>query len=128
MLNLKARGIIKWGSSLLIIMVLLISSFACSGYFNILIENQTTQELTIYLDEYKVGRVDSGGQITLKHLPINVSTYLIVAKNAGEEAVFSQNFTRQQTQLVDKNTYNTYKVVIPALDEGAKSSNTTVNK
>ena len=97
----------------LILMLLLLPmmSIACEPNFNLLVENRTTQVLTIYVVGVLIGTVEPGQQIT-HEIPGAVGKLLLVAKNARGETVFSQTLAFDKTQQVNRNTY---KVVIPPL-------------
>jgi hypothetical protein len=122
---LTARGIINWGSLILIILAILISSSACGGIFSLIIENQTAQSLTIYVETKNYGTVEPGRQIIVKENPEDVSRFSIVAKNVQGDTIFSKVLTREQMQKID---VRVYKVIIPPLDKIMISSNTTENK
>jgi hypothetical protein len=92
----------------LILVLVLASSTACEPAFNLVIENQTTQTLTIYLNGGSFGTVKAGEQITIKS-DSATGKYSIMAKSAQGETVFSKTFTVEQMQIVDSKTY---KIVI----------------
>ena len=113
------RGISLWLGLILVLTVILVASVACWGspLMDLIIENQTAQVLTVYVDDYEVGDVGPGGQIIWADAPGNMSRYIIEAKNTQGEAVFSETFTFETRdkyhlqQIKD----GVYKAVIPPL-------------
>jgi len=95
--------------SLLLAITLLID-VACERYFDLVIENKTTQILTVYMDNYAIGTVEQGKRIVNQKVPGNASPFLIVAKNAQGEIVFSKTLRVSEMEQIGKNIF---KVVIP---------------
>jgi hypothetical protein len=77
---------------------------------NIIFENQSKYDLTIYLNDYNLGKFSPGGQIT-DILPITLTKLHIEAKNPQGETTFSKTMTREQMQRIESRVY---KVVIPS--------------
>ena len=102
----------------LIIITILMISIACWGYpkpsMQLIIENQTKQELTIYYGEVKLGNVGSLETITGKNIDRLIGEYLIEAKNAQGVIVFSQIFTWETMQEMEGGEI--YKIIIPPLE------------
>jgi hypothetical protein len=78
--------------------------------YKVIFENQSKDTLTVYLNDYKLGKFSPGGQIT-DTLPITLTTLLIEAKNPEGETTFSKTLTRGQMQRIESRVY---KVVIPS--------------
>jgi hypothetical protein len=106
------RVVIVWLSLMVMLIVVSASSIACEFLFDMVIENQTSQTLTIYLDGRQLGTVVPSGNITATGLPSSVNMFLVVAKSAQGETVFSKTLSRQQMQSIGR-TKPVYKVVIP---------------
>jgi len=99
---------------LLMSSVILLATFvACLGSptFKLIVENQTEYDLTIYVDDYKIGNVNPGEQITESRMLLDIGKYHIEAKNAEGDTVFSKTFTFEQMQRIDNKRI--WKVVIP---------------
>ena len=96
------------------LVVILAASVACERFFNLVIENQATQDLTIYLDKEQIGNVASGKTITKSEIPGASIEYLVVAKNVQGEIIFSKTLTRSEMQYLGKDTF---KIVIPPLKD-----------
>jgi hypothetical protein len=93
--------------------VILVLSAACAAIaIDIIIENQTEHVLTIYVNDYLVGDVKPGAQITREDANRDIGEYLIEAKNAQGEIVFSRTFTFETLQRINGRLF---KVVIPPL-------------
>jgi hypothetical protein len=106
------RVVIVCLSLMLTLMVVSASSIACEFLFDMVIENQTSQTLAIYLDGRLLGTVVPSANVTATGLPSTVNMFLVVAKSAQGETVFSKTLSRQQMQSIGK-TRPVYKVVIP---------------
>lgn len=104
----RRKSVIVGLSLILILVVVSLGSLSCEPAFNLVIENQTTQTLTIYLNGGSFGTAEPGGQIIIKSSSAT-GKYSIIAKSAQGETVFSKTFTVEQMQTVDSKTY---KVVI----------------
>jgi hypothetical protein len=101
-----------WLSLILMLMVVSVSSMACERLFYMVIENQTSQTLTVHVDDYLVGTVAAGGNITsIGMTGSSVHYYSIVAKSAQGETVFSKKLKMEQMQQIGRSDY--FKVVIP---------------
>ncbi|OGO18752.1 MAG: hypothetical protein A2Z15_02910 [Chloroflexi bacterium RBG_16_50_11] len=90
----------------------------------LLIENQSGEILTIY-DEYSlIGNVNSNE--TIQYLSsLATGKWLINAKNAQGEIVFSKKFAFEELQKIDDRTY---KAIIPPFPNNSiNSENTTSN-
>ena len=105
------RVVIVCLSLMLTLMVVSASSIACEFLFDMVIENQTSQTLTIYVDDVLVGTVAASGNITARGIPGAQNSFLVIAKSAQGETVFSKTLSRQQMQHVART--NVYKVAIP---------------
>lgn len=117
--NQCRRAVLRLG--LIPMLAVIIVTAACWGRHlaDLSIENQTNQVLTIILDEMIVGRVQPGAVIN-NDFDIGFSEYLIEAKNAQGEIVFSQSYVFKDFQKIGDGTY---KVVIPPLTKTPESSN-----
>ena len=115
----QQRRVVLWLGLIMMLTLILVASVACWGspLMDLIIENQTTQVLTVYVDDHEVGDVGLGGQITWADAPGNMSRYIIEAKNTKGETVFSETFTFETKdkyhlqQIKD----GVYKAVIPPL-------------
>ena len=119
-------------SMILTLTTLLASTFSCNElgnkeqFFELIIENQTAQVLTIYLDDLTLGKVEPSAQVIQKNIPSQVNHFLIIAKNEQGEAIFSKTLSRQQMQYI-KGT-DTFKVVIPPLKTIPESGDNITNE
>ena len=89
-----------------------------SAFFNIIIENQTDQVLTIYNESnYEIGSVEPGEQITMVNQGIDMGYYPIEAKNTEGEVVFLETFTfkTKDKYHLERIQERIYKAVIPPL-------------
>ena len=91
-------------------------SSGCVGspIFDLMIENQTDQILTIYMysDTHPIGKAEPGKTVTTQ-IEGNRGAYPIKAKNAQGEVVFSETYSfKTNLQRVDTRVY---KAVIPPL-------------
>lgn len=120
----QLRGVVLWFSLILILIVILVASVACWGdpSFKIIFENQSEHDLTIYVNDYKVGDVSPGEQITATGLSFTITIFHIEAKNPQGEIIFSETLTREQMQKIESRVY---KVVIPPLQNAPGSDNVT---
>ena len=112
-MNKQQRGVIFIRLGLmLIIIAILVSSIACWGspLFDLIIENQTTQVLTVDVNYQRVGEVGPGEQITEEDIPWH-GEHIVEAKNSQGEVVFSRVFTLETMQEIKRG--KVYKVVIP---------------
>jgi len=110
------RKSLLWLSSIIMLIVMLLTTVGCtcgSRLFDMVIENQTNQILTIYSGEWRVGDVEPDKQIVIEDLVIDFGKYPITAKNTEGEIVFSEiySFTTNLERLDSR----TYKAVIPPL-------------
>ncbi len=106
------RGVIVCLSLVLMLMVVSALSIACEFLFDMVIVNQTSQTLTIYLDGRLLGTVVPSANVTATGLASNVNMFLVVAKSAQGETVFSKTLKMQEMLSIGK-TKPVYKVVIP---------------
>ncbi len=114
----------------MLMLTLILTASACGIYHDfplrdLVIENQTNQVLTIILDDVLVGEVRPGDKITANDFPIGFSEYVIEAKDAQGEIVFSRSYVFEDFQKVDDGVY---KVVIPPLQKGSESSDNATGK
>jgi len=89
-------------------------STACWGgaTFRLIVENKSEYDLTIYVNDYKMGNVNPGKQIE-DSFSIDTGKFKIEAKNLQSGMVFSKTFTFDQMQRIDNKKI--WKVVIPSL-------------
>jgi len=106
------RVVIVCLSLVLMLMVVSASSMACEFLYDVVIVNQTSQTLTVYVDDVLLGTVVPSENITATDLPSNAGPLSIVAKSAQGETVFSKTLSRQQMESIGR-TRPVYKVVIP---------------
>ena len=78
----------------------------------IIVENQSQYDLTIYVNDYKMGNVNPGKQIE-DSFSIDTGKFKIDAKNSQAGMVFSKTFTFDQMERIDNKRI--WKVVIPSL-------------
>ena len=111
MKSYRRRNSFAWFSLILMLVVILTASVACWGdpSFKLILENRSEYDLTIYVNDNKVGNVSPGEQIT-DRIPITITKFHIEAKNPQGEIVFSETLTREQMQRIESRVY---KVVIP---------------
>lgn len=101
----------------LLILVLMLGaltlSTACWGSpsFKLIVENDSQYDLTIYVNDYKMGNVGPGKQME-DSFSIDTGKFKIEAKNSLSETVFSKTYTFDQMQRV--NNKRIWKVVIPS--------------
>lgn len=114
--------------SLIMVFVLTLMTSGCgttepvgggSRFFDILIENQTDQVLTIFDENYEVGSAEPGEQIIMKNQSMNRYRHTIKAANAEGEIVFSEIYTlspndKYHLQEIEERLY---KAVIPPLED-----------
>ena len=93
---------------LFLLLFLLASFWACETSFQLVIENQTKQVLTVYIYGDPIGNVEPDKQIT-RAMPGTEIHYLVTAKNSQGEVIFSKTLTRSEMKDLGNNTF---KVVI----------------
>ena len=88
-----------------------------SPLMTIIVENQTTQNLKLAVDDFPVGEVQPGAQISRNDVDMDMGEYLIEAKNSQGEVIFSEtyNFNPDEKYHLQKVDSRTYKAVIPPL-------------
>ena len=87
------------------------TSIACERPAPIRVVNQTDQTLTIFITKQKIGEVGPGAEISNQNSLVpagGIKEYLIEAKNAQGNSVYSRSFTFDQLSR-DMN----WRVVIP---------------
>ena len=111
----QRRGVVLWLGLSLMLVSILAASTACWGdpSFKLILENRSEYNLTIYVNDYKVGNVSPSEQIT-DRIPITITKFHIEAKNPQGEIVFSETLTREHMQRIESLVY---KVVIPPLKD-----------
>lgn len=109
------RTVITFVSAILLTFILT-ASFSCWGSpaFELIVENQTEYDLTIYVNDYKIGNVNAGEQITKTGIPWDTGKYHIEVKNTHGEIIFSKTLNRAQMQKIESRVY---KAVIPPLED-----------
>jgi hypothetical protein len=107
-----------WKNIILFLNIVLLSIISivcvsCWGEpsFKIIFDNQSASNLTIYLNEIKVGNVGPGEQTTASGIPMTITKFHIEAQNPQGESIFSETLTREQMKKTESRVY---KVVIPA--------------
>jgi len=90
-----------------------------SPLFDIVIENQTDQVLTIYYEDFKVGTFGPAGHIVIKSLDLEMGRYPIKAMDEKGEIVFSEIYTfiPNDKYHLKKIEERLYKGVIPPLQD-----------
>ena len=113
-MNKQRRGVVLWLGLILMLIVMLAVSTACWGSpnFELIIENPTQHELTIYVNDYEIGNVSHGEQIKDTGLLWDTGKYHVEAKNIQGEIIFSETLTREKMQRIESRVY---KVVISPL-------------
>jgi len=101
-MNYQRRRIILWLSLILMLVVTLSAFVSCWGSptLKLIVENQSEYNLTIYNNDYEIGNVGPGEQITDIRVPWDIGKYHIEAKNAQGEIIFSKTLTRAQMQKI----------------------------
>ena len=106
-----------WRSVALVLLLaaVFMTSFGCWGSptFTLIIENQSGHDLTIYVEDYELGNVKSGEELTDTEMPWDVGRYSITASNMHGEAIYSQVYTRVQMREIESRVY---KIVISPLE------------
>jgi hypothetical protein len=112
-MHIQRRGVVLWLDLLLMLVVILTTFVACWGSptFKLIVENQTKYDLTIYVNNYEIGTVGPGEEIS-DLWDMNVGKFRIEAKNAEGDTVFSKIFTFEQMQRIENKRI--WKVVIPS--------------
>jgi len=89
----------------------LVLSTSCWGEpsFKIIFENQTEYDLTVYVNDYKVGNVNPGEQIIDTGLSFTTTKFHVEANSPRGEIIFSETMTREQMQEIESRVY---KVII----------------
>ncbi len=89
------------------------SSLACSGEtsYKINFENQSEYELTVFINNYKLGNVLPGKQITDSGIPMNLVRLNIEARTLKGETIFSKTLSRDDMEKINNVEF---KVVIKA--------------
>ena len=123
-MNYKIRNIIITSVSILILIVILNGCIQGTPEITLLIENQSNDILTIYIDNALIGKVNPTEII--RHISsLATDKWLIQAKNAQGEIVFSKKFAFEELQKVSTGVY---KAIIPPLSNSTTSSeNTTIS-
>jgi hypothetical protein len=108
------RNCIVWLGLILMLAVLFAASVSCWGSpnFTLIVENQTEYNLTVYVNDYKIGNVNPGEQLKDTGLLWDTGKYHIEAKNIKGEIIFSETLTREKMQRIGSRVY---KVAIPPL-------------
>jgi hypothetical protein len=96
-------------SALISIFVLILFSSGCllwgSPAINIVIENKTQSQLTVFFNDYKIGEIKPDSEIT-KTTGRDTAKYLIEARNPKGDTIYSKEFTLGELDNLN------YKVVI----------------
>jgi hypothetical protein len=122
MYSQKRRAVLCLVSILILISVLLVStSCPISWLFKLIVENQTEYDLTISVNDYEIGNVSPGEEIS-NSFSIDTGKFYIEAKNLQGETVFSKWLAFTQMQEIESRVY---KVVIPPLEQLPPVSGTT---
>jgi hypothetical protein len=122
----RIRKSILWSQIIIMLLIPLIF-ISCEPLVSIVLENQTTQILSVFVDSTLIGKIEPRNQIAEKYSAAGFSyKFLIEAKDEQGQIVFSERISRQQMQ--HEKGSNVYKVVIPVLKESMESSNTTAGK
>jgi hypothetical protein len=125
-MNYKRRNLLAWLGLMMLTSMLLVP-IGCinqgSPLMTLVIENQTEQELIIFMHNENIGEVKSGARITLT-TDLNMGEYPVEAKNAQGKIVFSETFTFMPDDKyhLQKIEDRVYKAVIPPLENGSESS------
>ncbi len=120
-LGILLAGLLVCGSCVALIMFGILPSWG-SPTMELIIENQTDHELTVYVysvydstlygDDRGIGTVSPGGQITDK-VPYDINKYFIKAKTMQGEIVFAETLTRQDMQKIESKVSSIiYKIII----------------
>ncbi len=134
-MNCHRRNVIVRLGLTLMLAFMLGASAGCiyqgSPLMDLIIENQTKRVLKIAVNDYPVGEVQPSAQITRKNVDMNMGEYVVEAKNAQGEVVFSETYTFNPNDKhhLQKMGDRVYKAVIPPLENDSESSdNITLNK
>jgi hypothetical protein len=98
----------KLTSGLIFIVLFLMLASACWGThsFDLKIENKKEQTLTIVVNDYQVGDVKPGQQITRNDESWDTGVYLVTAKNNSGDLLYSKEYKLSELKKAD------YKVII----------------
>jgi hypothetical protein len=75
-----------------------------SPMMKIVFENQSGEDLTVFIEEVNEGTILDRGTLTAS-VPLDISKYRIRAVNGEAETVFSQTMTRQDMEEIDSLRY-----------------------
>jgi hypothetical protein len=76
--------------------VLVTTNIACEGKLPVQIINQTDQNLTVFINNQKIGDVKPNEKIKNKVLSATFREYVLEAKNFQGEVIFSKTYTFDQ--------------------------------
>jgi hypothetical protein len=123
MYNQKRCAVLCLVSILMLASVLLVStSCLISACLTLIVENQTEYDLTISVNDYEIGNVGPGEEISDSHFNMNIGEFHTEAKNLQGETVFSKWLAFAQMQEIESRVY---KVVIPPLKKLPPVAGTT---
>jgi len=111
--------ILLWG----ILFVILLMLNGCDWFyrgspeFYLIIENQTNQILTVYIENDLYGNVNPNESVKIQWLI--QGKYSIQAINKQGETVFSKTFLFTELKKIDEKTY---KVIIPPISNNSTNS------
>ena len=99
-------SVLLFSSLAMTLALLLLAGAGCEPSFDLTLENRTDQVLSIYRGGEPIGEVTPGEQLEMQNLPVTQVYYLIEARDAGGELVYSREFTAIELRDAD------FKVVI----------------
>lgn len=109
-MHAEHRTILARGTIIVFFMyVLLMGGTACERLAPIQIENRTSEVLTVYIDEYRIGDVKPNGKIRNALVFAGHDWYTIKAFDTHGNTVYSHKFSHEEIRRAD------WKVVIPPL-------------
>jgi hypothetical protein len=105
MKNLKNS--VKWLCLLLCITLISTIFLGCWGSptIKIIFENQSGEDLTIYVFDINKGTVVNNEQLTVSKLPLDTANYRIKATNNRGKIIFSENMTREKMVKINSRLY-----------------------
>ncbi len=83
-------------SFVVLILLFMVGDLACEGPIPVRVINQTDQLLDVSINGRRIGEVNPGEEIKNKIVSASYKEYIIEAKNAEGDSVYSGNFTFDQ--------------------------------
>jgi hypothetical protein len=91
--------------------LMIIGGAACERLAPIQVENNTSEILTVYIDNYLIGEVKPNNKIKNDLVFAGQDWYLIEAYNTQENVVYSHKFSNEEMKRIN------WKIVIPPSED-----------